>query len=53
VGNADLKNASRDERDNLAAPEAKVFPIESSVGDVGATGAESQGKGTKRSKKKA
>ncbi|SMQ46550.1 unnamed protein product [Zymoseptoria tritici ST99CH_1A5] len=51
VGNADLKNASRDERDNLAAPTATFSAIESTNGDVDATGAESKGKGTKRSKK--
>jgi hypothetical protein len=53
VGNADSKNASRDERDNLAAPTAGVFTIDDSTGDVDATGAESKGKGTKRSKKQA
>ncbi|KAK5117606.1 hypothetical protein LTR62_005028 [Meristemomyces frigidus] len=55
IGDADLKNAGRDERDDLAAPSAGVHRIvdASGNGSVGTSGADVQGKGTPRGKKKA
>ena len=51
VGDADLKNASRDERDELAAPSPEVELIAQNGTD--ASGADSgKGKGNKRSKRK-
>jgi hypothetical protein len=47
IGDEDLKNASRDERDTLAAP---GVPVKSSGESVSATGVQA-GKAVKRSKK--
>ena len=48
----DLKNANRDERDNLAAPTARVELLQNADGDVDVTGNDSKAKGSKRSKRK-
>lgn len=53
IGNADLKNASRAERDELAAPgPPEVESVVPSNGSIEASGTESKGKGGKRSKRK-
>ncbi|KAK5126995.1 hypothetical protein LTR85_008354 [Meristemomyces frigidus] len=52
IGDADTKNASRDERDELAAPGPEVERIAQSNGSVEASGTESKGKSGKRSKKR-
>ena len=54
IGDADMKNALRDERDDLAAPtpEVEVIGDGSGNGSVEASGISGQGKGTKRGKKK-
>lgn len=52
VGDADLKNASRDERDDLAAPTAHFIALDQSGGAANATGVD-QAKGGKKSKRKA
>jgi hypothetical protein len=51
VGDADKKNASHDERDELASPTPQVFPIKSNE-DVEVTGTDASGKGTQRKTKK-
>ncbi|KAK4634918.1 Signal peptidase complex subunit SPC2 [Fulvia fulva] len=51
VGDVDLKNANRDERDELAAPTAKVELLQSGDGGVDVTGNDSKAKGSKRSKR--
>lgn len=50
IGDADLKNASRDERDELAAPTAHVVALDQSSEAVNATGLDGAkaGKKTKR-----
>jgi len=55
IGDADPKNASRDERDELAAPNPEVERIAGagqSNGTVDVSGADSKGKGSKRGKRK-
>lgn len=52
IGDADPKNASQDERDELAAPTPEVEKTAQSNGSADATGTESKGKGSKRSKRK-
>ena len=49
IGNADLKNAARDERDELASP---GMPDAEVNGTPRATGNDSRSKGSKRSKRK-
>lgn len=51
IGDADLKNKGREERDGLAG----TIPVDASVeanGTLGASGIDDKGKGSKRSKKK-
>jgi len=50
VGDADSKNAMRDQRDELASPTAEFETLEDGV--VEATGTESKGKSSKRAKRK-
>ncbi|KAK3116180.1 signal peptidase complex subunit spc2 [Teratosphaeriaceae sp. CCFEE 6253] len=54
IGNADAKNATRDQRDELAGPSAELDVVGN--GDVNglmeASGVEGKGKGSKRSKRK-
>lgn len=54
IGDADPKNASRDERDELASPTSKVFPVESNgtAQTASVTGSDAQGKGSQRKSKK-
>lgn len=51
IGDADLKNASRDERDNLAAPTASIVALDESSEAVDATGLD-KGKIGKKTKRK-
>lgn len=52
IGDVDLKNASRDERDELAAPGFPTEPVTSAaLGETQATGIE--GKSGKKAKKRA
>ncbi|KAK4507751.1 hypothetical protein PRZ48_001486 [Zasmidium cellare] len=51
VGDSDAKNANRDERDELAAPTAKVQVLQDYDGQVDSTGTD-KSKGSKRSKRK-
>ena len=53
IGNADAKNAMRDQRDELAAPTAEVERVveANGTGDAMATGVEGKGRG-KKSKRK-
>jgi len=53
VGDVDLKNALRDERDDLAAPSPPAFDVAAaSLGETQATGVESAGKSGKKAKKR-
>ena len=52
VGDADKKNAMRDQGDELAEPGPEVELIDQSQSNGTATGAESKSKGSKRSKRK-
>lgn len=53
VGDVDLKNALRDERDDLAAPSPPAGDIAAaSLGETQATGVESAGKSAKKAKKR-
>ena len=52
IGDADTKNALRDERDELAAPTPEVQVIGDGNGSAEASGVSAQAKGTKRGKKK-
>lgn len=51
IGDADVKNASRDERDELAAPTAHVLTLGQSGDTANASGLDSA-KGGKKSKRK-
>lgn len=51
IGDADLKNASRDERDELAAPTAHVVSLDQSSEAAGATGVDNA-KASKKTKRK-
>ncbi|KAK4560785.1 signal peptidase complex subunit spc2 [Recurvomyces mirabilis] len=55
IGDADMKNALRDERDELAAPtpEVEIIGDGSGNGTVEASGVDAKSKGSKRGKKKA
>lgn len=53
IGDADVKNASREERDELASPTAQVDVLSNEGnGAQEATGADGRGKASKRSKRK-
>ncbi|USW48128.1 Putative signal peptidase complex subunit Spc2/SPCS2 [Septoria linicola] len=52
VGDADLKNANRDERDELAAPTAQYELLQTAAEGQAATGVEGAGKGSQRKSKR-
>jgi signal peptidase complex subunit 2 len=53
VGDVDLKNAGRDERDDLAAPRPPANNVAAaSLGETQSTGVESAGKNGKKAKKR-
>lgn len=57
IGDADPKNASRDEREELAAPSPEVEVVAGATGDgpaaqAASTGADKSARGSKRGKKK-